>query len=360
MANVTFPRDTTNDIDNTKVAKPEYLYAYKDPNAGTPLYGWTQGNVDLYTRSATPVVGMPLYDSTGVATGDTIYQVNQDGTWDLPPVTLTINPIPSDAIVTFNTAGTVSGNSIIVPYNTTVSYSVSHSSLETQNKSITVKSDITETVTLSYASGTVLFESSNAGTHSVTPLVPTDVNIICVGGGGGGCAGYVTNGSGYQNATAAGGGGSGGYSNQNVTIPAEQINIIVGKGGTGASGGYNRDGGNWSATAGGSSSVSNLVSAAGGTGASVGTSYSSVTKNVSASVGNGSSGSGTTSNGNNGSRDSDSNMYTVETGSYGAGGVSVYNNYGKGGNAQATVKTVDVLTLFGDNGGSGYIKITVI
>lgn len=55
MANVIFPRDTTNDIDNTKVAKPEYLYAYKDPNAGTPLYGWTQQGETLYAwHCATP------------------------------------------------------------------------------------------------------------------------------------------------------------------------------------------------------------------------------------------------------------------------------------------------------------------
>ena len=87
-------------------SKPEHLYAYTDPNAGTPLYGWTQDNVDYYTRSATPVAGMALYDSTGVATGDTIYQVNQDGTWDLyvePTVDSTYTSIDGTTF-NFNTA----------------------------------------------------------------------------------------------------------------------------------------------------------------------------------------------------------------------------------------------------------------
>lgn len=61
---------------------------------------------DYYTRSATPVVGMPLYDSTGVATGDTIYQVNQDGTWDLyvePSLDATYTSIDGTTF-NFNTA----------------------------------------------------------------------------------------------------------------------------------------------------------------------------------------------------------------------------------------------------------------
>ena len=61
-------------------------------------------SINYYTRSATPVVGMPLYDSTGVATGDTIYQVNQDGTWDLY-VEPTVEIILNDTTTTL-TAGT--------------------------------------------------------------------------------------------------------------------------------------------------------------------------------------------------------------------------------------------------------------
>lgn len=297
---------------------------------------------------------------------------------------LTLNYTPTDATITVTDCtgyvippkSTSAGQNIYyMPWwgggggqglNTTVT--ITGSATNYYSNSITAtrsgyNADTTATLNLTpypYTPGEVIFESSTPGTYTVTPLMAGTYNIICVGAGGGGCAGYVTNGSGYQNATAAGGGGSGGYSNQDVTIPAEQINIIVGKGGTGTSGGYNRDGGNWSATAGGSSSVSNLVSATGGTGASASTSYSSFTHNVSAGASYGSGGSGTTSNGNNGGSDNDSKMYIVETDSYAAGGVSVYNNYGKGGNARATVETVDVLTLFGDNGGSGYIKITYL
>lgn len=67
MANVTFPRDTTNDIDNTKVVKPEYLYAYTDSNiTGTPLYAWTyDGDANfstIYTTDVIPTSNSKLYD----------------------------------------------------------------------------------------------------------------------------------------------------------------------------------------------------------------------------------------------------------------------------------------------------------
>ena len=71
MTNVIFPRDTKNDIDNTKVVKPEYLYAYTDPNAtGTPLYAWTTTNehstpITIYTKTSTPDTSSVLYNSDG-------------------------------------------------------------------------------------------------------------------------------------------------------------------------------------------------------------------------------------------------------------------------------------------------------
>lgn len=73
MANVTFPRDITNDIDNTKVVKPEYLYAYTDPNAigTTSLYAWTcaDNNETCYTKTSTLASNIPLYDKDSEVIG---------------------------------------------------------------------------------------------------------------------------------------------------------------------------------------------------------------------------------------------------------------------------------------------------
>ncbi len=70
----------------------------------------------------------------------------------LTPVnyTLTINPNPSDATVTFNTPGTVNGNIITVPYNTVVNYTVSKSGLNSISESETVIDNTTKNITLTY------------------------------------------------------------------------------------------------------------------------------------------------------------------------------------------------------------------
>lgn len=80
--------------------------------------------------------------------------------------TLTILPDPSDATVVLTATGyTQSGNSITVPYGTTVNYTVSRSSFITQSSNITVYQTTTGSVTLNYAVGTVIFESSTPGTY---------------------------------------------------------------------------------------------------------------------------------------------------------------------------------------------------
>lgn len=64
--------------------------------------------------------------------------------------TLTINPTPSDATVTFN-KGTVVGNTCTVTAGTSVTYTVSKSGYETQSGTVTVNSNQTVNVSLSQA-----------------------------------------------------------------------------------------------------------------------------------------------------------------------------------------------------------------
>lgn len=75
-----FNRDATNDI--VHVQKPEYLYAYADPNAtGETLYAWDEYNttgggltgITYYTTSDNPVINDPLLDSNGEVVGSAYY-----------------------------------------------------------------------------------------------------------------------------------------------------------------------------------------------------------------------------------------------------------------------------------------------
>ena len=101
--------------------------------------------------------------------------------------TLTINPTPSDATVTFNTPGTVSGKSITVFKGTNVSYNVSRTGYVTQNnltytvttdETITptlTKENYTLTVTTEPADATVTFSTGTVDGHQCT--VPYDTTI---------------------------------------------------------------------------------------------------------------------------------------------------------------------------------------
>lgn len=79
-------RLSSSDINNEKSgpepSKPEYLYAYTDPNAtGTPLYAWDEYNtigggltgITYYTTSDNPVINDPLLDSNGEVVGSAYY-----------------------------------------------------------------------------------------------------------------------------------------------------------------------------------------------------------------------------------------------------------------------------------------------
>ena len=235
--------------------------------------------------------------------------------------TLTINPTPSNATVTFNTSGTISGNSITVPYNTTVSYTVSATGYETKTQSTTVDtnksvsvilntlytftinptpSDSTVTLTASgfvqsgnsitVADGTTINYSvaktsykTQTGTYTISgadatlsielfsnkPVLITSnstrnlpagtYKYICISGGGaGGYSSQVAYNRAYDR-YAGGGGGSGNITAGTFTTTGESFTFTVGAGGNG----NNR-------TSGGTSSISSatiglVTSAAGGT-----------------------------------------------------------------------------------------------
>ena len=295
---------------------------------------------------------------------------------NLAKYTLTINPTPSDATVSFST-GTISGNSCTVDYGTVVTYTVSKTDYETKSEPITVLSDQTQPVSLDYrpyAINQVIFESAEPGTYSLNLLTPGTYNVICVGGGASGCACLSFSSrlsSGTLSPTsmmtgtarACAGGGSGGYSNSTLTLNSGTVSVVVGAGGsssgttwktsntTGGSGTRNGNPGT-------ASSFGNSVSANGGNG---GTAYAKATTGSSVSVNHscsgGSGGTGTTTNGNSGGA-SGNHSASRNTGSSScSGGASVYGGYGTGGGASANNKNS---TVSSSNGSSGYVRVVFI
>lgn len=254
---------------------------------------------------------------------------------------LTVNPTPSDATVTLTASGySQSGNTITVNYGTIVSCTVSRTELETFTNSYTLTSNQTENVTLSYPSDTVLFESSTPGTYSVTPLTPGTYNVICVGGGGG-AAGVLL----VSDCAAGAGGGSGGYSNSNILLQANVIQITVGDAGSSST--HGGDGGHRTGGNGGTSSVDSLISAAGGNGGDARAQTSSP------SATGGSGGSGLTTNGNSGT----ARTLTSATELTANGGSSIYNGYGRGASVKIYWGSNPSVT---STSTPGYVKITAV
>lgn len=133
---------------------------------------------------------------TGYITQTNIYTVTQTETILAPALIkenyiLTVNPTPADATVTFDTSisgGTVSGNSITVPYNTEITYSVSHTGYATisnqtyvVNKTETInapelsKNNYTLTVDTTPADAIVTFNTGIVSGHSCTIPYETEV-----------------------------------------------------------------------------------------------------------------------------------------------------------------------------------------
>lgn len=255
--------------------------------------------------------------------------------------TLTINPTPADATVTFN-KGTVSGNTCTVTEGTVVTYTVNRNGYRTQSASVAVNSDQTVNVTLvtPYTPNQVLYESSSGGTSTTLNLLTTgSYQIICVGGGSGGAYVYSSK---FSDGRASGGSGAG--FNGVVSLSEGNHTIKVGAGGSGQA--YETNGQVWAtSTAGGQSAFDSIIVAGGGGAATAGIHGATQTAGSGGVLSYDSSkvqSCTLATNGNAGTTIYNSNIN---------GGASVYGGYGKGGNAGNSYTTA---------GGSGYVKVIYI
>ena len=248
--------------------------------------------------------------------------------------TLTINPTPADATVTFST-GTVSGNSCTVADGTSVTYTVSKTGYASETATVTVTADQTINVTLSeghYTPDQVLYESSTGGASTTLNLLDDGkYQVICIAGGGGGAdASPLTSGK-----TGSAGGGSGSGFDCVFQLTAGNYVIAVGSGGAAkTNGGTATTGGNsqfgtcyaYGGTGGVTKrNVSGVSTTAGSGGASPTLTYTRTATTLNTAGNNGSTG---TSSAN--------------------GGSAVYSTYGKGGNGKYNASTA---------GNAGYVKV---
>lgn len=272
--------------------------------------------------------------------------VYSSGVW------LTVNTIPSNATVTFNTTGKVDGNRIRVKKGTVVSYTVSADGYYTQTGTVTVNNDHIINVGLEqqfYQDGEVLFESGVGGTNSsITPKTTGVYEIICIAGGGGGATRLRYQVSANYFEVASGGSGSG-FQVTAKLQKASVYKITVGKGGAGT---VSDTPNTWQRAGNGTDSSFGASTAYAGGGGAI---YSRGTIEVGAA---GASPTltltpiSTTFNsiGNSGS--------TIVDTSFGkaTGGAALYGAYGKGGNSILTGSYIGTA----ENGNDGYVKVTFL
>lgn len=254
--------------------------------------------------------------------------------------TFTINPTPSNATVKINNQ-TI--KSITVVEGTSISWSVSASGYKTQSGTLILTANTTKNIELvkyAYTTNQVIFEKAAAGTYSVELLEAGNYEVYCIGGGAGGFYLFSEkSGGGYLRRLVGGASGSGFIGVLNLS--KKTYTVTVGAGGqptkTEATGTRYGEGG-------GASSITGVItSPAGGA--------------PSAQVGSGSFGSSptggapqlnqsiisTTLNSNGKSGATATSLQAI------AGGASVYNGYGKGGDVSNKGA--------GTAGTAGYVKI---
>lgn len=188
---------------------------------------------------------------------------------------------------------------------------------------------------------TVIFESAVAGNYNVEILVNGIYEVYCIGAGAGGGSGYKFKSGAFQHCTLTGGSGAGFIGEIELTRGNYQITV-----GEGSNNAGDNNSGNYSVNAGGNSSIDNLIISYGASGSTASGGSSSWSYNISTggdtpTINVPIISSTLNTSGNNG-------VHYDSTG-HASGGASVYNEYGKGGDAN-----------FGDyayNGADGYIKI---
>jgi len=333
--------DETLNINLIKLYYVKVTTNVENPTITLTAPGYSQSGDLIYVKKGTTVsytVSAPNYvTKTGTieVSNSNPQNITRQITLDYVKFTFTINPTPNDATVSLSgTGGIQTGNSILVPYNTTVSYTVSKSGYISQSGTYKVVSNSSKNISLQLSPNTVIFESSVAGTYNVNLPYNGKYQLIMVGGGGGGLI--------YKNRVGRHGiyyisaGGSGGYVTGTIQVSRGTYSIIVGAGGSSASATIDTS---IHASAGGSSSAFNQTAEGGGGGY-----YRSSGSGGSYTI---SGGELTGTNGNSGGyRRSD------DTGVFAYGGASVYGGYGKGGNANSPSTS--------HSGVAGYVKITYV
>lgn len=274
-------------------------------------------------------------------------------------VKLTINPTPSNATVTFNTSGTVSGNTIKVKKGTTVNYTVSCSGYYSASGSVTVTQNQTVSVSLEkqiYTDNQVVFEKSVAGTYSVNIEAAGQYEIIAVGGGGG--CGQMALGSTQYTIAVSASGGSGAVVQGVFRLSAGTISVTVGALGISAT---IATAGTAASTDGTATTVGSICSVGGGgagkagwgnpvvqQGGAAGTviSYNSSALVSSTIISNGSA--GTFNRWYTGNRDGTISTSVVQ---------SPYPPYGSGSAGSATTRYSGGASFTNSAGSAGYVKI---
>lgn len=243
--------------------------------------------------------------------------------------TYTINADPAGSTIKLTATGyTQSGNHITVHKGTKISWTVSKTGYSSQSGSLTLNGNRTDTITLTpYFE----YEYTTSGSRSISIPYNCVARVDMVGGGSGGWA-FLNTSLGTKIMYRSSG-ASGAYIGGNMTLTAGTYTVNVGAGGAksyGNASGSSGAGGNTTfngQTAGGGKASSRGSAGAGGTAT---TTLSGLTKK------NGNA--GTVWNGNSGTQ---------------AGGASVYNSKGKGGNASSSSGDTTA-------GGVGYFKIYLV
>ena len=275
-------------------------------------------------------------------------------------VTLTINPTPSNATVTFNTTGAVNGNTIKVKKGSTISYTVSCDGYYSKSGSVEVSQNISVSVSLEkqiYVDDQVVFEKAVAGTYTANIEANGLYEIIAVGGGGG-CGQMALGGQQYTIAISASG-GSGAVVQGVFRLSAGSLSIVVGA--LGASKDMNNVAGASPTTNGGNTTVGAICNVGGGgagkagwgnpvvqQGGAAGTviSYDSSALVSSTIISNGNA--GTFNRWYTGNRDGTISTSVVQ---------SPYPPYGSGSAGSATTRYSGGASFTNSAGSAGYVKI---
>lgn len=140
------------------------------------LFAWTDNNANIktfYTIGQSVALGTRLYDSNGNDTGKTVDYL-QNNTFNIK-CQLTVNTVPSDATVQFNT-GTVSGKTCFVPNDTSVTYTVSKTGYVSQTFTTKVSQTTqTDNRQIDLANHTITIKTSP---EDATVTFDTDVGTV--------------------------------------------------------------------------------------------------------------------------------------------------------------------------------------